>query len=500
MVLLTFGLIVLAGVFFYHWLTWNFDYWQKRGIIGPKPTAAFGNFKGLTLGTEHVAYELEKIYWKFKGSANFAGVFRGRSPRLFVLKAETAKDVLIKYFRNFHDNEFAAGVDKQQDPIIGRNPFMQSGDEWKATRGAITPAFTTSRMKALYAFVDDVSGRLVTYLNKNIHTAVDARDLCTKFTVDVVSSCIFATDAQSFTSPKPEIRENGDRLLQPSLGLALKLFIFGSFPKLAKFFNMSVLTKDVEQFFINLMEQAVNFRESSPNKRSDYLDYLINLKNKKEITLVDMAAHGVTFFTDGTETSSLAMTFVLYELAKNQDVQNRLREELESAVNSGEGPQYEVLLELSYLEQIVCETLRLWPPAPFISKMCTEPTELNISDNRSLKIDKEVGIIIPIWCLHHDPEYYENPEAFNPDRFDPAQGGTKRFREKGCFIPFGDGPRQCLGMRFALLQIKRGICEIVRNFRITLDRKTKQPLILDRKAFNSTPDGGIWLRFEALAK
>jgi cytochrome P450 len=131
----------------------------------------------------------------------------------------------------------------------------------------------------------------------------------------VVSSCIFNADAQSFTKDKPEIREMGRKLMDfASRTAQFKFIILILFPWITKFKKIAFVPKDANDFFINVMEQAVKLRESSNIKRDDYLAYLIDLQKKKSLANIDMAAHGVTFFTDGFETSSLAIAYMLYEV------------------------------------------------------------------------------------------------------------------------------------------------------------------------------------------
>ncbi|XP_058448808.1 uncharacterized protein LOC131428780 [Malaya genurostris] len=495
---LTISLVLAALAALYVYLVWNFNYWKKRDVPGPEPTPLLGNFHSLLLRNQPVMEEMDKIYQTYKGKFNFIGVFGNRSPRIFVLSSALAKDILSKHFKNFHDNEFATLTDKEVDPILARNPFLLNGEEWKTKRAEITPAFTSSRMKSLYSIVEDVGKRMTKYLNEHKSDPLEAKELSAKFTTDVVSSCIFAADAQSFTSEKPEIREMGKKLFDVSFSSFMVLIFISMFPKLSKMLNVSVIPKSCAKFFTNLMSEAIQHRQASTTTRADYLEYLISLKNKKEISELEMAAHGVTFFLDGFETSSIAMSFILYEIARNPDVQKRLREELLEAGAGGEDITYEKLLELPYLDQVIDETLRLWTPISFMSKRCIEPIEIDLTATRKVLIETDVCAIINVWSIHRDPEYYEDPLTFNPDRFSPETGGVNSYREKGCYLPFGEGPRQCLGMRFARMQLKRGIYEVVKNFRIHVDSKTKQPLQMDASNFLTAALGGIWLNFEPI--
>lgn len=239
-----------------------------------------------------------------------------RAPRLLILEPEVIKDVLIRNFKNFRDNEFGDLVDKDQDPLLARNPFFLKGEEWKEKRAEITPAFTTSRLKALYPLFEDVQGRMIKYIEQQIKKRgpLESRELCAKYTTDVVSNAIFGVDAQSFTNDKAEIREMGRKLMAPNGWFLIKLFIVAAVPFMKKVISMRFVTDDVEHFFKDLMKQALQYRKDKNVQREDFLDFLIQLRKKKEMSDIDMAAHTISFFTDGFETSSVAIAHVLYEV------------------------------------------------------------------------------------------------------------------------------------------------------------------------------------------
>ena len=225
---------------------------------------------------------------------------------------------MIRNFKSFHDNEFAKMIDPKKDPLFARNPFMLTGEEWKEKRAEITPAFTNNRLKALYPLIQDVQSRMSKFinieLNKETKESFDAREVSAKFTTDVVSSCIFGADAQSFTKEDPEIRAVGKKLMEPSGTFIFLMFVTNAFPILKKLNNFRFVSQEIQDFFVNLMKQAITLRKESKDVREDFLDYLMELKKKKNISDLDMAAHTVSFFTDGFETSSLAICHTLYEV------------------------------------------------------------------------------------------------------------------------------------------------------------------------------------------
>ena len=185
------------------------------------------------------------------------------------------------------------------------------------------------------------------------------------------------------------------------------------------------------------------------------------------------------------------------QLGRNKHVQDKLRDEVNHHSDSNGKVSYETLNEMPYLDQVFNEALRMHSPATFTSRTCTEPITLNFEGKTAL-VEKGINVYVPIHQLHYDPEYYPEPEKFNPERFDPENGGLKAFKDKGVFLPFGDGPRMCLGMRFAALQSKAGVAAIIRNFEISVNKKTADKLVIHPKEFINIKVGGLWLDFKQI--
>jgi cytochrome P450 len=170
----------------------------------------------------------------------------------------------------------------------------------------------------------------------------------------------------------------------------------------------------------------------------------------------------VTVFWDGYETSHIALLLTLYELARNQRVQQKLREEIQDAGDL----TFDVLDNLPYLDQCIhgqiikkkyrllkqplkiikiLEALRLNPALASFTRVCTETCEITDSKDQKIKIEKGTSCIVPIYSINYDETYYPEPENFYPERFDAEYGGIKKFRDNCWLAPFGDGPRICLG-------------------------------------------------------
>uniref|UniRef100_A0A240SY25 Cytochrome n=1 Tax=Lutzomyia longipalpis TaxID=7200 RepID=A0A240SY25_LUTLO len=490
------------GVVFYVYMTWYFSYWKKRQIPAPPPKFLLGNLPGSVTQKRNLTYDVDDIYREYKAQYAFVGIINLRQPNILILHPDLVKEVLIRNFNSFANNSFANFTDKNTDPIFGRNPFILKGDEWREKRGEITPAFTTSRIETMYPVIEYICKRMTKYLkygNEQRRIGIDAKELAAKYSTDVVSSCIFGLDGGSFSGGKAIIREMGKTLFTPSWRVVAYFVVAQIFPYLRKFYKIKFVPDNVEQFFVDIMKDAVTFRRQTNVDRFDYLHYLLELQDRKKLNELDMVAHAITFFLDGFETSSIALQFTLYELASNRRVQDKLRQEIRDTLTKHTELSHEVVSQMPYLDQVFTEALRLYPPIPLLAKLCNETTEFRLKAGEYRTIEKDMQIVIPIYSLHRDPEYYTDPDKFIPERFNPENGGTRAFRDRGVLIPFGDGPRFCLGHKFALAQVKAAIVSLVSNFELSVNAKTKTPIVLDPRQFLAYHIGGIWLDFKTIS-
>lgn len=184
--------------------------------------------------------------------------------------------------------------------------------------------------------------------------------------------------------------------------------------------------------------------------------------NRDKLTIEEVVAHTFVFFIAGFETTSSTMALCLYELAKNQELQRKAQREIDEVLKSrnSDDISYEHLPELKYLEKCIDETLRKYPPAPFLIRECTKKYKVS---GTCLTIPKKTPIIISTFGLHRDPYIYEDPLNFNPERF--SDSSTGQGNAKGLFyLPFGDGPRICIGMRMGKLTSRIGLLLLLSKF------------------------------------
>ncbi|KAG5880072.1 hypothetical protein JTB14_034703 [Gonioctena quinquepunctata] len=217
--------------------------------------------------------------------------------------------------------------------------------------------------------------------------------------------------------------------------------------------------------------------------RLDTLQLLIDLKNETKnspnpITDEQMAAHIFSFFIAGIDTSASLISMTLYELSKNPGIQETVRREIYETMKKYNGElTMDCLNDMKYLRQVLHETLRLYPSLHCVTRKCVKNYKIN---GTNLVIEKGKCVTIPIIGIHRDPEYYPDPDKFDPERFNEK---NKNIVNTELYFPFGIGPRMCIGPRFGFTVSQIGIINILREFRMSLSAKIRTPLEMNKHTF-----------------
>lgn len=236
---------------------------------------------------------------------------------------------------------------------------------------------------------------MVNYISQEVARdglkSFDARDIMTRYTCDVTSSCVFATDAHSFSSQNPLILTT------------LRSMLRGIADSIQSIFPKKMIPKKHEDDFIKIMTDAVKYREQNKSDRDDFLAHIIATKQRKGQTDVEVAAHGWTYFLDAYDTSAVVAQQALYEIAKNIEVQEKLREEIMENIDESGKLSFDKISELPYLDQVFYEVLRLHPPFMFTTKVCSEDIELDSIQGQKFLMKKDSTVLVSIHSIHRDP-------------------------------------------------------------------------------------------------
>ncbi|XP_023174912.2 probable cytochrome P450 28a5 [Drosophila hydei] len=501
---ITLALLLLLVGLFYVFMTWNFGFWRKRKVPGPTPRFLTGNYPHLYNMKRHVVYDLNEIYSQNKQQFDAVGIYGARSPQLLVISPQLARRVFVSDFKHFHDNEMSLMVDEKSDFIFANNPFILVGDEWKQRRADVTPGLTMGRIKTVYPVTNEVCQKMSEWLRKQIRLAppegIDAKDLSLRFTTEMVTDCVLGLKAESFSDKPSPIMGYIKELFTQPWTFIIYFVLVSTLPALRNIFKMRFVPLRIESFFVNLMQTAIDARRQQlaagkQFERVDFLDYILQLGNKKNLDTRHLTAHTMTFLLDGFETTATVLSHLLLLLGRDEQVQQQLREELEAHLNAKGIIDFEKLNELPFLDACVQESIRIFPPVFMSNKLCTEPIELPNKKGENFTVERGTTVIVPHYSFMLDEEFFPNPQAFQPERF-MQPDAAKKYREQGVFMGFGDGPRICIGMRFAMTQIKGALVEVLTKFNVRVNPKTRTDNEYEPTAFITTLKGGIWLDFE----
>jgi len=192
------------------------------------------------------------------------------------------------------------------------------------------------------------------------------------------------------------------------------------------------------------------------------------------------------------------MGFALYELALHPDIQDRLRTEIKQVMEKyNQELTYEAALDMPYLDMVISETLRKYPVLPFLDRACTRDWRIpNSSGHSNATLPRGTATYVPVYGIHHDPQHYPDPQRFDPERF--TEENTKK-RHQFTYLPFGAGPRICLGRRFGMIQMKSGLVHILSNFEVAPSKGTPVHIKLHPKPFLIQPLDDIVLALKRIS-
>ncbi|XP_054738973.1 probable cytochrome P450 6a21 [Anastrepha obliqua] len=501
---LLFIILGLMGYFAY-FIRKRLNYWQDRGIPCDQPSYLLGNLVGMQT-TRTMAEIALSTYNKFKGTGPFCGFYWFHRPTVFVLDTSLAKAILIKDFNKFTDRGFYTNPD--DDPLSG-HLFSLDGHKWRAMRNKLSPTFTSGKMKQMFPTVTRAATELVNVVSEVLKdgSTLEVRDFLGRYTTDVIGSCAFGIDCNSLKNPNEPFRQMGKRVFTDQRHNILGFAFIILFPKLSRRLHIKITPEHITEFYMRIVRENIEYRETNGIKRNDFFDMLLELKNNKmlktadaqpmaNITVEEMAAQAFLFLAAGFETSSTTMGFALYELAQHEDMQQRVREEVCEVLERHNGEfTYECMGEMVYLNQVISETLRKHTIVPMLTRECSEDYE--VAGHPKYYINKGMFVIVPAVGIHLDDDYYPTPEEFNPDNFTPEKVAERDSIE---WLPFGDGPRNCVGLRFGLMQTRVGLGYLLKNFRFGVSEKTQIPIKYNKKTFLSMAEGDIYLRVEKVSK
>uniref|UniRef100_A0A673JEJ6 Cytochrome P450 3A n=1 Tax=Sinocyclocheilus rhinocerous TaxID=307959 RepID=A0A673JEJ6_9TELE len=468
--------------------SWPHSFFKKLGIPGPKPLPFFGTMLEYRKGFHQFDVECFKKYGRVWG------IYDARQPVLCIMDQSIFKTILVKECYSLFTNRRNFRLN---GPLYDAVSIVED-DDWRRIRSILSPSFTSGRLKEMFGIMKTHSHILVDNLGQTATRgeAVDVKEFFGAYSMDVVTSTAFSVDIDSLNNPKDPFVTNIKKMLKfdllNPLFLITALFPFIT-PVLEKM-DFAFFPTSVTDFFFAALKKIKSERVASDHKkRVDFLQLMVDSQTAgKEHTEKGLSDHEILsqsmiFIFGGYETTSSTLSFFFYNLATNPEAMKKLQEEIDQTFPDKAPVDYEVVMNMEYLDAALNESLRLFPIVGRLERVCKKTVDIN-----GLLIPKDMVVMIPTFALHRDPDYWSDPESFKPERFTK---GNKESIDPYMYMPFGLGPRNCIGMRFAQVSMKLAIVEILQRFDVSVCDQTQVPLELGTSGL-LVPKDPIKLQFK----
>uniref|UniRef100_A0A1I8Q363 Cytochrome P450 n=1 Tax=Stomoxys calcitrans TaxID=35570 RepID=A0A1I8Q363_STOCA len=464
----------------------HFSYWQRKGIQQMSPNLLWGNVQHLK-SLNHREF-LQDVYDQFHAPTKVVGAYVYGKPVAVILDLDMVKSVLIKDFNKF-TSRMAYRNDKD---ILSQHLFNIEGTLWRPLRQKFSPTFTSGKMKYMFATIKAVADEFAETFRRQLEMTnlLDICDLNSRFTIDVIGSSIFGFECNSLSAEFRQIT----RMIFGRKNFNIRWQLFKhTYVRFMKFLGHKRYPQRVEDFFRRVVREGIVEREKHNIVRNDFVNLVLQLRKSGDMNLSfdQIAAQFFVFFSAGYETSATTMTCVLFELARHKEIQNKLRQEIQEILEKHDNNlTYEAVMEMKFLEAVLKETLRLYTPVPFLQRVATEQATLD-----NITFEKGTEVYIPSWAIHHDPNIYHNPNEFCPERFTALHEDQ---RHPQSFLAFGDGPRNCIGLRFGSLQSKVGLISLLSKFKFSHVPETCKEIVFSKHSIILTVSNEVMLKVEKL--
>ncbi|XP_022094638.1 cytochrome P450 3A13-like isoform X2 [Acanthaster planci] len=447
------------------------------------------------------------------------GFFSVGGPTLLIADVKMIKQLLVKNFSSFLNRGASQFVqsDRLRKMLIGLR-----GDQWRSTRHTILPMFTASKIKLMAHTLNECTEAVILQKlresTKDGQT-VEIKELYGAFSICCIGVAGFGLQLHSHSEDDESLtlaafEKNAKDFfsrLKSTKWLLIEILQKYIPYAIIRYFDIGLVSQESENFFFDMSADLFKKRKEG-RMQGDSVDFMQPMVNahkdedeegwcqsspmemgmkKVKLSIDEVVAQCVMFLIAGYETTAACLIFASYLLACHPDVQEKLASEVRATIG-GSGSHkvtFELISKMPYLDKVVIEALRLYPPIARVTRECTKDTSL-----QGMRIRKGTRFIVPIWTIHRDPELWPDPLTFNPDRFS-AQNNCLNM---DAFLSFGDGPRSCLGNRFALAEIKIALARILAEFKMQMAEDTPQTLELGKGVFLS-PRHSVPLKFVPLA-
>jgi cytochrome P450 len=332
---------------------------------------------------------------------------------------------------------------------LGNGLLTSEGDFWKKQRRIAQPAFHRESMKKLLDTMVDSTGEVVTQILKK--DKIELTDEMNFLTLDIVTKCLFGTSLKADYKKIQSSVTIGNEYISEKIMSPFNLPLWVPTAKTLRY-------KKARKYSSSVLMDIINKRKEDLSEHQDLLSMLMHAEDEQSgerMSAQQLKDEAMTIFVAGHETTANALSWTFYLLSQNPEKLKILKEEVSDILKGGV-PDFKTLKSLTYTQMVIEESMRLYPPAWSIGRKVIRETNMH-----GYRLKKNATLILDVYSLHRHPEYWENPEAFEPERFSTA---NKKNRHKNAYIPFGSGQRMCIGNNFAMMEMKIVLSMFVQAF------------------------------------
>lgn len=269
--------LITLSYIIYKYSTRNFDYWKKRSIPYVKPLPIIGNFLDVFMLRKTIGHHLAKYYDEFE--TPYFGMFVMNTPHLIVKDPNIIKSILVKDFNYFQDRNLIS--DEKCDSVSSKMLFIVKNPEWRHLRTKMSPVFSSGKIKSMLSLINAAADEMVIYISKNLgKNSLEAKELCAKYSTDVIASCAFGIDAHSFENEDAEFRVVGRKIFDKHWKTALRQTSYFLAPSLVKLLRLPFLDPSVSRFMREVFWATITNRENTNIKRNDLIDIIVKMKGQ----------------------------------------------------------------------------------------------------------------------------------------------------------------------------------------------------------------------------
>jgi len=523
-------LIIVLFILLYRFITKEWSCFDGQNIAVARPSFPFGSrvMKDVMFGKINFLEMITEINVEFP-KEKIVGYFLFQVPRYNINDIDLAKQVLVKDFEYFTDRAAITTGDE----VFNNFLTNLTGEDWKRTRMLMSGVFSSGKLKLMVPHIDKAGMNLVKHLSQVCERGevLDMKNLGGLLTLDSIATAGFGLDINSFDDPENRFRimalqlTNAPGYRKTSIPvLVLKTLMFKAFPEFSsKVLKMKFSDAESMDFFSDIIRRTYRHRMESKERRNDLIDLIVdevkkadssannsgqnkqkedefedefekdaeldssNIKQEKVNEEIVLIANAILFFFAGFDTSASGFGAIAHKLCMYPDYQERVYEEIMDVLGKDEQITFEKINELKFLDRFIFESFRQSPFVTFLERACTKNYQVPGTD---VVIPKGTVITVATQDLHKLESAFYNPEEFDPENFAPENKPNKF-----AFQGFGQGPRNCIGMRYAMLVLKIGIVHMLRHYRVVKGSDDMPVNLKINKEMNNF-EGGVMAKFE----